>query len=105
MSLLSFLLGLAIVAALCIFVRLFWVQLVITWIILRSIFWVSVASFFTAFVWMIFVKNYTSGPADDFWILWLFFFLCYSLIFVTGVFILTDAFNYFKGFIRDIFRK
>lgn len=94
-----------IVLLLAVFIRVFWVYLLVIGVVLRLLFWLSVGAFVSAFIWMIFVENYSTGPIDKFWPTWLFFMMSYSALSVVFVLIYLDIFNYFKGFIREIFGK
>jgi len=105
MSISTFLIGLLIVSLLAVFIRAFWLELFIIWTILRGLFWISVGAVISAIIWMVFVEDYQSGPIDGFWLTWLFFFLSYTIISVVAFLILTDAYQYFKGFIRDLLGK
>lgn len=105
MSLTTFFIGLLIVFLVAAFVRAFWLQLLLMWSIAVALFWITIGSFCSAIIWMVFVENYTSGPIDGFWRTLLFFFITYSTIVVVGVLITLDIYTYFKGYIRDIFKK
>lgn len=105
MLLSTFFIGLLIISILAIFIRIFWLELFIIWTILRGLFWISIGAMISAIIWMVFVENYQSGPIDGFWTTWTFFFLTYTIAGVVFYLILTDAYQYFKGFIRDLLRK
>lgn len=105
MTLSTFLIATSIVILLAIFIRIFWVQLFLIWLILQVLFWITVFSALSAVGWMVFVEDYRSGPIDGFGLTWLFFFITYSIGFLVTVFISFDIYKYFKGFIRDLFKK
>lgn len=105
MTLSTFLIATLVVIVLAIFIRIFWVQLFIIWLILQVLFWITVFSALSAVTWMVFVEDYRSGPIDGFGLAWLFFFITYSIGFLVTIFISFDIYKYFKGFIQDLFKK
>jgi hypothetical protein len=105
MSISTFFIGLLIVGVLAIFIRIFWLELFIIWTLLKGLFWISVGATISAIFWMVFIENYQSGPIDGFWLTWTFFFITYITVSVVCYLILIDAYQYFKGFIRDLLRK
>lgn len=94
-----------IVLAVATFVRFFWEYLLILWLLLKVIFWITVGSFMSAVFWMIFIENYKSGPIDGFWNAWLFFEIAYIIVAIVAGLILIDIFNYFRSYARDFLRK
>lgn len=105
MTLTTFLLATLTVIVIAIFVRMFWVQLLLIWLFLQIIFYISVLTTISAIGWMVFVEDYRSGPTDGLGLTWLFFFILYSTITVVWFFIVFDIYKYFRGHIREILKK
>lgn len=105
MSLSTFFIATLIVVVIALFIRIFWVQLLILWFLLQAIFYISVLSVISAIGWMIFVEDYKSGPIDGLGLAWLFFFIMYSAVIVVWFFIVFDIYEYFKGHITQLFKK
>lgn len=105
MTLSTFLIATSIVILLAIFVRVFWLYFFIFWLLLQALLYISVASTISAIAWMVLVENYREGPIDGFGLTWLFFFITYSAGFVVIGLVSLDIYKYFKGFIRNMFKK
>ena len=105
MSLLTFTLATLAVIIIAIFVRIFWVQLLLIWLLLQIFFYVCILSTISAIGWMVFIEDYRSGPIDGFGLTWLFFFIAYSAMVVVWFFIVFDIYKYFRGHIRELMKK
>lgn len=105
MSLSTFFIATLIVIVVAIFIRIFWVQLLFIWLFLQLVFYISILSTVSAIGWMVFVEDYRSGPTDGLGLAWIFFFIMYSAMVVVWFFIVFDIYKYFRGHIRQIFKK
>lgn len=105
MSLTTFFIATLAVIVIAIFVRIFWVQLLLIWLFLQIVFYISVLSTVSAIGWMVFVEDYRSGPTDGLGLTWIFFFIMYSAMVVVWFFIVFDIYKYFRGHIRELFKK
>lgn len=105
MSLLTFLIASFAVVVIGIFVRIFWFQLMVIWLILQILFYIGIASTFSAVIWMVFVEGYREGPTDGLGLTWLFFFILYATTVIVWFCIILDIYKYFRGHIRTLLKK
>lgn len=105
MSLTTFFIATLAVIVIAILVRIFWVELLLIWLFLQIIFYISILSTVSAIGWMVFVEDYRSGPTDGLGLTWIFFFIMYSAMVVVWFFIVFDIYKYFRGHIRELLKK
>ena len=87
-------------AALAITVRVFWVQILGIIIIGQILYYIAIASFGTALIWAIGIKNDKEG----FWTCWLYFAIAYTIAAVVFYLIVNDIISIGVDFIRKIFK-
>lgn len=102
MTLTTFLIAVPVLLLLAVFVRHFWEEILITWLVLQVIFYVVTGSLITAFLWYLFFGD--NDKMEGFGLLWLFHGIVWTTVVVLYVFIAFDVYNYAVSFIRNIFK-
>lgn len=100
MSTSTLLLSIPVIVILAALVRVFWMEILVTALIVRLIFTIAVASFSTALIWGIGVENDKEG----FWNWWIFFAIVYTAIAVVIYLVTLDIISASIKFIRKLFR-
>ena len=100
MSTTTLLLSIPVIILLAALVRFFWVEILVTALIVRLVFTIALVSFGTALVWGIGVENDKAG----FWNWWSFFAIAYTAIAVVIYLIAQDIISMGIEFIRKLFR-
>lgn len=100
MDLSTFLVSILVVVLLAIVIRAFWVEILAIILIGRILFYIAVASFGSALVWAIGIKD----DKDGFWLCWLFFAITYTVAAVVFFLIANDIINIGVSFVRKIFK-
>ena len=102
MTLTTFLIAVPILLLLAVFVRNFWGEILITWLVLQVIFYIITGSLITAFLWYLFFGS--NDKMEGFGLLWLFHGIVWTTTAVLYVFIALDIYNYAVSIIRNIFK-
>lgn len=97
----SFFIAITITAAILLFIRLFWRQIVIIGLIIYYVGVLTILSLLSAIIWASFISETTEGWP---W-LWLYFFLTYLGIIVIYALIVTDIYEMVLKWINDIFNN
>ncbi len=97
----SFFITITITAAILLFIRLFWRQIVIIGLIIYYICVLAILSLLSAIIWASFISETTEGWH---W-LWLYFFMTYLGIILVYALILTDFIEISLNWIKNLFEK
>ena len=100
MSSSTLLVSIPVIIILAALVRVFWMEILVTALIIRLIFSIAVASFGSALIWAIGVENDKEG----FWNWWIFFAMIYTAIAVVIYLVTLDIISDSIRFIRKLFR-
>lgn len=88
------------IVALGFFIAKFWLEIALIFIIIRTIFVLTLISGTSTVLWMAFVTEKTEGWQQT----WIFFFILYSTILGIILAVIFDLYKYGVGFVRDIFK-
>ena len=101
MGLGSFLLATVITLGVLFLIRVFWVELIIIYTILRILFYILLLSIMSTVIWLVIFQDSSSGWG------WIFAYCCiaYTGIIVVYSMIVSDIFNMVVDWVRGIFGK